>query len=64
MFGLGGQEIIVIVLLVALVFGAKKIPDLAKSMGSAVREFKKEMSGSGEKSTEEASEKASSENGK
>lgn len=65
MFGLGGQEIVVIFLLIALIFGAKKIPDLAKSLGSAVREFKKEMNGSEEKSTEAENEKASTdENGK
>jgi len=43
MFGLGGQEIIVILLLATLIFGAKKLPDLARSIGSAVKEFKKEI---------------------
>ncbi len=43
MFNLGGQEIIIILLVIGLLFGAKKLPDLGKSFGSAIREFKKEM---------------------
>lgn len=41
MFGLGGQEIIVILLIVGLLFGAKKLPDLGRSLGEGLREFKK-----------------------
>jgi len=38
---LGGQELIVILVIVILLFGAKKIPELAKGLGSGIKEFKK-----------------------
>ena len=40
LFGLGGQEIFIILLVVLLLFGAKKIPDLARGLGKGIREFK------------------------
>lgn len=40
LFGLGMQEVILIVFLFLLLFGAKRIPDLMKSMGKGVRSFK------------------------
>ena len=39
--GLSTTEILVIVILVLLLFGAKKIPELARSLGRASYEFKK-----------------------
>lgn len=36
----GGWELVVIVLVVVLLFGAKKIPELAKGLGKGIREFK------------------------
>ena len=41
---LGWQEILLILLIALLLFGAKKIPDLAKSLGKGMREFKKGLS--------------------
>ncbi len=38
--GLGGPEIFLILAVVVLLFGAKKIPDLARGMGKGIREFK------------------------
>jgi len=38
---LGGWEWLVVVLAVLLLFGAKRIPDLARSLGQSIREFKK-----------------------
>ena len=38
---IGWQEILVILILVLIVFGAKKIPELARSLGRASYEFKK-----------------------
>lgn len=40
-FGLGGQEVTLIVIAVILLFGAKKIPELARGLGKSVGEFKK-----------------------
>ncbi len=39
-FALGYGEILVILLILLLVFGAKRIPELARSLGRASREFK------------------------
>jgi len=36
-----GWEIIVILLIVLLLFGAKKLPDLARSIGASAKEFRK-----------------------
>jgi sec-independent protein translocase protein TatA len=45
MFGLpGGWEWILIVFVIVLLFGAKKIPELFKGLGSGVKEFKKAAS--------------------
>lgn len=41
--GLGMWEIILIVLVILLFFGAKRIPDLMKSLGKGVRSFKEGM---------------------
>jgi len=41
---IGWQEILLILLIVLLLFGARKIPDLAKGLGKGIREFKKGMS--------------------
>ena len=40
LFGLGMQEVIVIALIVLLLFGGKKIPDLMKGLGKGVKSFK------------------------
>jgi len=37
---IGWQEILLILLIVLILFGAKKIPELAKSLGRGVKEFK------------------------
>ncbi|KPK69818.1 hypothetical protein AMJ87_09850 [candidate division WOR_3 bacterium SM23_60] len=41
---IGWQEILLILLIVLLLFGARKIPDLAKGLGKGIREFKKGLS--------------------
>ncbi len=46
--GLGGPEIIFIVLIVVLLFGAKKIPDLMKGVGKGVKSFKDGINGVGD----------------
>ncbi|MBA3962093.1 MAG: twin-arginine translocase TatA/TatE family subunit [Chthoniobacterales bacterium] len=38
---LGGPDLIIILLIILVLFGAKKLPELAKGMGQAVKEFQK-----------------------
>ena len=40
-FGLGGWEVILILAVVLVLFGAKKLPELAKGLGQGIKEFKK-----------------------
>ena len=41
MFGLRGQELLIVLLIVLLIFGARKLPDLARSLGASAKEFRK-----------------------
>ncbi len=41
MFGLGYQELLLILVIVLILFGANRLPELARSLGSSVKEFKK-----------------------
>ena len=43
-FGLGWGEIVVIVLVILLLFGGKKIPELMKGLGKGIKSFKEGMS--------------------
>jgi sec-independent protein translocase protein TatA len=38
---IGGQELILLLLIVLVLFGAKKLPELARGMGQAIKEFQK-----------------------
>jgi sec-independent protein translocase protein TatA len=44
MFGLGYQELLLILVIVLILFGAQRLPDLARSLGGSVKEFKKGIS--------------------
>ncbi|MFC1582107.1 twin-arginine translocase TatA/TatE family subunit [Planctomycetota bacterium] len=41
MFGLGMGELMVILLIIILLFGASRVPEIARSLGRSVQEFKK-----------------------
>ncbi len=43
MFGLGPTELIIIFLVILLVFGAKRIPEIARGMGKGIREFQNSL---------------------
>ena len=62
MFGLAGHlpELIIVLLLVLLVFGAKSIPGLAKGLGQGMSEFRKATKPEDEKPAEEAKTEAKS----
>jgi sec-independent protein translocase protein TatA len=41
MFGLGAQELMLILVIALVLFGGAKIPELGRSLGQAIREFKR-----------------------
>ncbi len=51
---LGGSELIIALVIILLLFGAKRIPELAKGLGSGVREFRKGARGEGEEEKKDA----------
>jgi sec-independent protein translocase protein TatA len=56
MFGLGMPELIVILIIVLVIFGANRLPQLGEGLGKAIRGFKKGISDSNE-STKESEKK-------
>lgn len=53
MFGnIRGPEILILLLIVLLLFGARRLPDLAKGLGQSLRVFKKEVTTAGEDEAE------------
>ena len=49
MFGLGTQELIIILGIALFIFGAKKLPEIGKGLGKSIREFKSSVSGEEDK---------------
>lgn len=49
MFGLGVQELLIILAIILLFFGSKKLPELSKSLGQSVRELRKGLTDSNDK---------------
>ena len=43
MFGLGFQELLIILVIALLFFGGKKLPEIASGLGKGIREFKRAM---------------------
>ena len=48
MFGLGMQELIIILVIVVILFGATRLPQIGEGIGKAIRNFKKAVSEPGE----------------
>jgi len=44
-FGIGPLEVIIVLVIVLLIFGPKRLPDLGRSLGSGMREFKDSVTG-------------------
>ena len=53
MFGLGIWELLLILLIVLLFFGAKRLPEIGSSLGEGIREFKDSLDGMDEEEREE-----------
>ncbi len=49
---LGGQEILIIAILILLIFGGKKIPELMRGLGKGMKEFKDAKEGNDDKREE------------
>ena len=60
MFGLGYQELMIILVIVLLLFGAQKLPELARGLGKSVSEFKRGQSEDDAIKTEKAAEEKKS----
>jgi len=45
MLGLGFQEILLLMLIALLLFGSKRLPEVGRSLGKAISEFKKALQG-------------------
>lgn len=53
MFGLGTTEIVVIGLVILLLFGGKKLPQLGKALGSSITNFKKGLNAPADEETKD-----------
>lgn len=51
--GIGWQEILLILVIVFLIFGAKKLPELGKGLGEGIQNFKAAISGDKDKNTDQ-----------
>lgn len=59
MYGIGLPELIIVLVLALLVFGAGKLPEIGRGLGKAIKEFKaagKELTGRGSSALEDTSE--------
>jgi len=45
MLGLGWQELVIVLVIIMIIFGAGRLPEVVKSLGQGVKEFKQEAAG-------------------
>jgi sec-independent protein translocase protein TatA len=62
MFGLGMPELLVILVIVIVIFGASRLPQLGEGLGKAIKGFKKGISDSQEERAKDAGKKENQEN--
>ena len=48
MFGIGAQELIIILVIVLIIFGAGKLPEIGSALGKGIKNFKKTMNDNNE----------------
>lgn len=59
MFGLGTTELVIVAFVVVLLFGGKKLPQLGRSMGNAITNFKKGLNEPNNENSSESENKES-----
>jgi sec-independent protein translocase protein TatA len=52
MFGLGWPELVIILVIILVIFGPRKLPEIGKALGSTIRELRKSSQGSDEETKE------------
>jgi sec-independent protein translocase protein TatA len=57
MFGIGMPELIIILVIILIIFGAGKLPEIGAGMGKAIKNFKSATSGKEDKEPEKLDEK-------
>lgn len=57
MFGIGIQELVIILVIVLVLFGGKKLPELSKGVGQALKEIRKGLKDDDEKDSNKKTEK-------
>ena len=56
--GLGTSELIIVLLMILIIFGVGKLPEIGSGLGKGIRNFKKNISGNEEKNDEDQNTKA------
>jgi len=62
MLGIGVPELLVILVIVVVIFGAKRLPELGEGLGKAIRGFKKGISDTPDEITKDAGKKENKDN--